>query len=240
MLAILALICLFVALISFFPYRTGNTPALIGLLYMVFFIACTMLSLLVLRHQISAGKRHWVSDGTRVELIAPPALIWAELGALSLLAFSSVVSMIVAMLGPRGAWMIPFGLATLGVIGMCYLFPVLRPRCGTRLRIALSNNGIELTPINGRTTIIPWQAHPRLTGVYQGYAVIAIKNQEDLRYPIGYLPLSMRQLERLLGTFSRSTRLRAKFSGPEALSTVLAVLEPTEEELTDGSWTWSR
>ena len=154
-LAILTLIGLFVALIAIFPYRSGNIAALIGILYMGFTMACTMISLLALRRQISVGKRHWVSDGTRVELIAPPALIWAELGALSLLAFSSVVSMIVAMLGPRGAWMIPFGLATLGAIGMCYLFPILRPRCGTRLRISLSNNGVALTQINGRTKIIP-------------------------------------------------------------------------------------
>lgn len=239
LLAILALICLFAALIAIFPYRSGNIAALIGILYMGFTMACTMISLLALRRQISTGILHWTSNGMRVELIAPPVLIWAEVGTLSLLAFSSVVSMIVAMLGPRGAWMIPFGLATLGVIGMCYLFPILRPRCGTRLRISLSNNGVELTRINGRTDIIPWQAHPRLTGVYQGHAVIAIKDHEDLRYPIGYLPLSMRQFERLLSTFSRSTRLRAKLSGPEALNTVLAVLEPTEEERTDGSWTWS-
>jgi len=240
LLARLAPICLFAALIAIFPYRSGNIAALIGVLHMGFTMACTMISLLTLRRQISVGKRHWVSDGTRVELIAPPALIWAELGALSLLAFSSVVGIIVQVLGPRGAWMIPLGLATAGMIGMCYLFPVLRPGGGTRLRIALSNNGVELTPINGRTAIIPWQAHPRLTGVYQGHAVIAIKDHEDLRYPIGYLPLSMRQFERLLSTFSRSTRLRAKLSGPDALNTVLAVLEPTEEERTDGSWTWSR
>ena len=50
----------------------------------------------------------------------------------------------------------------------------------------------------------------------------------------------MRQLERLLNTFSTDSRMRTKLSGPEALNTVLAVLEPTEEELTDGSWTWSR
>ena len=239
-LAVLALIGFFVALIATFPYRAGNTAALIGLLYMEFVVTCIIMSSLILRRQLSIGKKHWATDGMRVTLIAPPVLIWAEMGTLSLLAFSSVVSMIVAMLGPRGAWMIPFGLATLGVIGMCYLFPILRPRCGTRLRISLSNNGVELTQINGRTEIIPWQAHPRLTGVYQGYAVIAIKDHEDLRYPIGYLPLSMRQFERLLGTFSRSTRLRAKLSGPEALSIVLAVLEPTEEERTDGSWTWDR
>ena len=128
----------------------------------------------------------------------------------------------------------------MGVIGLYYLFPVLRPGCGTRLRISLSNNGVALTQINGRTTIIPWQAHPRLIGVYQGHAVIAIKDHENLRYPIGYLPLSMRQFERLLNTFTTDGQLRAKFPGPEALSTVLAVLEPTEEERTDGSWTWDR
>ena len=50
----------------------------------------------------------------------------------------------------------------------------------------------------------------------------------------------MRQLERLLSTFSTDGRLRAKLAGPDALNTVLAVLEPTEEERTDGSWTWSR
>ena len=52
--------------------------------------------------------------------------------------------------------------------------------------------------------------------------------------------MSMRQLERLLSTFSTDGRLRAKLAGPDALNTVLAVLEPTEEERTDGSWTWSR
>ncbi|WP_256693168.1 hypothetical protein [Actinomyces oris] len=78
-----------------------------------------------------------------------------------------------------------------------------------------------------------------MIGIRQGYAIIILENHRGLRYPIGYLPLSMRQLERLLSTFSRSTRLRAKLSGPEALSTVLTILEPTEEERTDGSWTWS-
>ncbi|MEZ7788832.1 hypothetical protein [Actinomyces naeslundii] len=102
----------------------------------------------------------------------------------------------------------------------------------------MSSTGVELTQINGHTDTIPWKANPHLIGVHQGDAVIALKNHDELRYPIGYLPLSMRQFERLLGTFSRSTRLRAKLSGPEALSTVLTVLEPTEEELTDGSWTW--
>jgi len=75
-------------------------------------------------------------------------------------------------------------------------------------------------------------------GIHQADAVIVLKNHLETRYPIGYLPLNMRQLERLLNTFSTDGRLRAKLSGPEALNTVLAVLEPTEEERTDGSWTW--
>jgi len=75
-------------------------------------------------------------------------------------------------------------------------------------------------------------------GIHQGDAVIALKNRQEIRYPVGYLPMGMRQLERILNTFSTDRQLRAKLSGPEALSTVLAVLEPTEEEQTDGSWTW--
>ena len=55
---------------------------------------------------------------------------------------------------------------------------------------------------------------------------------------MAYLPMSMRQLERLLSTFSTNSKLRTKLSSPEALDTVLAILEPTEEELTDGSWNW--
>ncbi|TFH52582.1 hypothetical protein E4J66_07300 [Actinomyces viscosus] len=69
--------------------------------------------------------------------------------------------------------------------------------------------------------------------------MVSFRKRRELKYPISFFPLTFRQLERLLSTFSTDGRLRAKLSGPEALSTVLAVLEPTEEELTDGSWTWS-
>ena len=48
--------------------------------------------------------------------------------------------------------------------------------------------------------MIPWKAHPYLKEIRQGYAIIALKGQENLHYPIGYLPMSMRQLERLLST----------------------------------------
>ncbi len=74
-------------------------------------------------------------------------------------------------------------------------------------------------------------------GIHQGDAVIALKNRQEIRYPVDHLPIGMRQLERLLNNFSTDGRLRAKLSGPDALNTVLAILEPTEEERTDGSWT---
>ena len=131
-------------------------------------------------------------------------------------------------------------LLIIGSIGIRYLMPIVRARGLARQRIFLTKSGIELTQIDGHTDTIPWKAHPHLIGIHQGDAVITLKNRQEIRYPIGYLPMGMRQLERLLSTFSTDGRLRAKLSGPEALSTVLAVLEPTEEELADSSWTWSR
>ncbi|RRD30972.1 hypothetical protein EII10_00330 [Actinomyces bowdenii] len=53
------------------------------------------------------------------------------------------------------------------------------------------------------------------------------------------LPLSLRHLQSLLLTFSSRADLRAKLAGGRALAIVLDVLEPTGEELTDGSWPWS-
>jgi len=34
--------------------------------------------------------------------------------------------------------------------------------------------------------------------------------------------------------------MQARLGGPEALAMVLDLLEPTEEEYTDSSWTWAR
>jgi len=116
--------------------------------------------------------------------------------------------------------------------------PILKAGGPTRRRIALSKDAVEFTRIDGHTDTIPWKAHPILIGIRQGYAIIILKSHRGLRYPISYLPMSMRQLERLLNTFTTNGQLRAKLSGPNALNTVLTVLEPTEEERTDGSWTW--
>jgi len=166
-------------------------------------------------------------------------ILW-ELGTLVLFSGCLAVGIVLFPLRSRGEWVAPAALLIAGTIGIIYLIPVLKAGVPTRRRISLSSTGVELTQINGHTDEILWKAHPQLVGVHQGDAIIISMNHHELRYPMSYLPMSMRQLERLLNTFSTDGRLRAKLSGPEALNTVLAVLEPTEEERTDGSWTWNR
>ena len=126
----------------------------------------------------------------------------------------------------------------MGTIAFYHLIPILRARGPTLCRISLNRRSVELTRIDTHTDKIRWKGHPVLIGGRKGDALIVLKNYDELHYPMAYLPMSMRQLERLLSTFSTNSKLRTKLSSPEALDTVFAILEPTEEELTDGSWNW--
>lgn len=82
---------------------------------------------------------------------------------------------------------------------------------------------------------------PHLVGVrYQGDAIIALAKNREVHYPIAFLPLTLRQLDHLLRALSTNARLRADLARPKALTTVLTILEPTPDELTDGSWSWRR
>ncbi|TFH53822.1 hypothetical protein E4J66_01765 [Actinomyces viscosus] len=71
-------------------------------------------------------------------------------------------------------------------------------------------------------------------------AVIACNGGEVIAFPMAYVPLTYRQLERLLRSFSTDVRLRSRLSAPDGLEAVITVLEPTAAELFDGSWTWRR
>ena len=221
-------------------YQDSNYIATLGFAYIIIVAAAFIASILHLRFAIRKGRPQWQGVANKVSLSASQSLVFWEFGALSLTASSAIMAVVVQMLGTHGAWMVSVGLGIMGTIALYYLIPILRAGGPTSRRISLTRSGVEFTRIDGYTDEIPWKAHPALIGVRQANAVISLKNQEDLHYPMSYLPMSMRQLERLLATFSSNRKLRAKLSGPEALSTVLAVLEPTEEELTDGSWTWSR
>ena len=203
----------------------------------LFIFSC--ISLYVLRTEITKGRGRWSQGGnSKVVLVTTSALSGWEFGLMLLFSLSIVVGIILFPFESQKTWRPPALLIIVGAYSLLHLIPILKAGGPTRRRIALSKDAVELTRIDGHTDTIPWKAHPILIGIRQGYAIIILESHYGLRYPMSYLPMSMRQFERLLNTFSTDGRLRAKLSGPEALSTVLAVLEPTEEERTDGSWTW--
>ena len=105
----------------------------------------------------------------------------------------------------------------MGTIAFYHLIPILRAGGPTRCRISLNRRSVELTRIDRHTDKIRWKGHPVLIGGRKGDALIVLKNYDELHYP----------MERLLSTFSTNSKLCTKLSSPEALDTVLAILEPT-------------
>ena len=235
----LFLFCLFTAIAAgcgafyYSEYVNG-----FSFLYLSAPIASLYLSQIYLRESSHRIYLFWRRSERGVVLTTTRTLVNWELGTLLLVSLSCPLGIVAWVLRQRGEWIGPAALLIIGSIGIRYLMPIVRARGLTRQRVSLTKSSIELTQIDGRTDTILWKAHPHLMGIHQGDAVITLKNRQEIRYPVGYLPMGMRQLERLLSTFSSDGRMRAKLSGPEALSTVLAVLEPTEEERTGGSWTW--
>lgn len=235
----LFLFCLFTAIAAgcgafyYSEYVNG-----FSFLYLSAPIASLYLSQIYLRESSHRIYLFWRRSERGVVLTTTRTLVNWELGTLLLVSLSCPLGIVAWVLRQRGEWIGPAVLLIIGSIGIRYLMPIVRARGLTRQRISLTKSGIKLTQIDGHTDAIPWKAHPHLMGIHQGDAVITLKNRQEIRYPVGYLPMGMRQLERILNTFSTDRQLRAKLSGPEAVSTVLTVLEPTEEERSGGSWTW--
>lgn len=228
------------SLISHFAYTAGDRSTASGFFYIDTVLLPLFVSQVHPKTAISGGRRWWSHKGARIIMNTPESLIRWELGTLFLAACSCVVGVLVWLVRSRGEWIAPAGPATIGTAALSYATPIIRAGGPNRRRIALSEHGVEFTWIDGRTDTIPWSARPHLVGVSQGKAVIASKKNQTLSYSIGYLPLSLRQLDRLLRTLSTNARLRADLAKTKALSTVLTILEPTPDELTDGSWTWRR
>ena len=228
------------AMFSIPMFLTGSTTTALAMIYLAIFIVSYAVAAWCLKYFLSAGRTYWSHDSHQVVMTTPTGMLSFEVGVPLLGVLAAPLAVITWLIHPLGDWIGSAALAALGALSLPYLLQALQGVRPVRRRIIVSKSGIELTQANGHRHEIPWTEHPRLIGVHQADAVIVLKNHRETRYPIGFLPLSMRQLERLLSTFSSDGRLRAKLSGPDALSTVLAVLEPTEEERTDGSWTWSR
>ena len=230
-----------VALMFSIPmFLAGNPITALAVIYFSVVIFSYTVAAWCLKHFLSRGRTYWSEDSHRVVMTTPTGMLLFEVGVPLLGVLGVPLAAVTWLLHRQGDWIGSAALAALGALSVFYLLQVLHGCRPLRHRITVSKSDIELTQANGHSLEIPWKAHPHLTGVRQADAIISLKNHHELQYPIGYLPLSMRQLERLLSTFSTDGQLRAKLSGPEALSTVLDILESTEEELTDGSWTWSR
>lgn len=209
----LFLFCLSIAIAAgcgafyYSEYVTG-----FSFLYLSAPIASLYLSQIYLRESSHRICHLWRCSKRGAVLTTTRTLANWELGTLLLVSLSCPLGIVAWVLRQRGEWIGPTALLAIGSIGIRYLTPIIRARGLTRQRISLTKNGVELTQIDGHTDTIPWKAHPHLMGIHQGDAVITLKNRQEIRYPVSYLPMGTCQLERLLSTFSSDDRLRAPSS----------------------------
>ena len=222
---------------SFLSYRFNNETTLIAFLSFTSVFLHYTLSAFHMKAFMRRGRTYWTLQERQVTMRCPTFLAAYETSFSLLTSLTGPLAVFTWSIHTRGDWIGP---AALFILAFKYP-PNPRKLCLHNLslnRITIDRNGIQFTQFDGHTDSIPWRAHPRLARLQQGIVVVSFKKRRELKYPISFLPLTFRQLERLLNTFTTDGQLRAKLSGPDALSAVLAVLEPTEEERTDGSWTW--
>ena len=194
-------------------------------------------SLIRLRHYMRAGRSLWSTTESGVIMEVPRELIVLDLAPWVLylsFTFSGALEMV-------------FRDDLLGVfLGVACILSFAGAICcfwrglPARERILVTGEGIRLTRITGQNSFIPWSQKPSALHVNGGELLINAKGKVGgMRFPMFLLPVSCRQFQRLLGIFSRSVSKRHRLDGPYALQTVLDVLEPTEEECADSSWTWA-
>lgn len=234
----LAFACI-AGLFCFLTYRFDDTSTSIAFLYFTSIFLHYTVSAFQMREFIRRGCTYWALEEHQVTMRCPALLAAYETSFTLLTSLTGPLAVFTWSIHTRGDWIGPAALFILA-----FKYPPhprkLRLHNLSLKRITIDRHGIQFTQFDGHTDSILWRAHPRLARLQQGIVVISFRKRRELKYPISFLPLTFRQLERLLNTFTTNGQLRAKLSGPEALNTVLAVLEPTEEEQTDGSWTWSR
>ena len=194
-------------------------------------------SLIRLRHYMRAGRSLWSTTESGVIMEVPRELIVLDLAPWVLylsFAFSGAFEMICSDYLPGSFLGVAFVLSSVGAV-RCFWRSL-----PARERILVTGEGVRLTRITGQSSFIPWSQKPSALHVNGGELLINAKGKVGgMRFPMFLLPVSCRQFQRLLGIFSRSVSKRHRLDGPYALQTVLDVLEPTEEECADSSWTWA-
>ena len=195
-------------------------------------------SLIRLRHYMRTGRSLWSATESGVVMEVPRELIVLDLAPWVLylsFAFSGAFEMICSDYLPGSFLGVAFVLSSVGAI-RCFWRSL-----PARERILVTGEGVRLTRITGQSSFIPWSQKPSASHVNGGDLLVNTKGRVDeMRFPMSLLPVSCRQFQRLLDTFSRSVSKRHRLDGPYALQKVLDVLEPTEEEYSDSSWTWAR
>ena len=195
-------------------------------------------SLIRLRHYMRAGRSLWSTTESGVIMEVPRELIVLDLAPWVLylsFTFSGALEMIFSDDLPG------FFLGIVGALSLVGAICCFWRGLPARERILVTGEGIRLTRITRQNSFIPWSQKPSTSHVNGGDLLINTKGKAGgMRFPMSLLPVSCRQFQRLLDTFSRSVSKRHRLDGPYALQTVLDVLEPTEEEYSDSSWTWAR
>ncbi|VEI16016.1 Uncharacterised protein [Actinomyces viscosus] len=189
---------------------------------------------------IKCGRSYWRMGRGHVALESPPELLYWEVLLLVFQACAILLLLPILLLSRRGEWMFVAAPIVITSLTLPELMRLLKNGRPSSSKIILSPDCVAFQESNRIVTNISWKQMPRLEGVMKDKAVIACNGGEVIAFPMAYVPLTYRQLERLLRSFSTDVRLRSRLSAPDGLEAVITVLEPTAAELFDGSWTWRR
>lgn len=196
-------------------------------------------SLARVRSCLLGGRRLWHANDLGVVMEVPRDLVMWELVEWVLMTLGIPGAVLVRALGGNAVAVGFF--AGAGIYGSMHIVCILWNGGMEVERILLHDEGVRFTWSTGGHVSISWLQRPAVIGAsWQGALIEAAYYPGRLEFPMGYVPMSCRQLQRLLDAFSNDPGLQASLRSPEALTAVLDVLEPTEEEYSDPSWTWAR
>ena len=198
-----------------------------------------LLSMVRLRRCRARGRTAWTASPEGVRMLGSRELVAWGL-ALRLIAALVPLTVLAALLAGDHVPVLAGGL--IGVLGLeaaFYLVRIIYRGGPVRPGILLSPMGVQVMRTDSSGDFLPWDREPRVTAV-SGRVRIESQGRGPVQFSVWYLPVSCRQLERLLGALGNRPDMQVRLGGPEALAMVLGVLEPTEEEYTDSSWTWAR
>lgn len=233
-------------LAAVFAVATWGTapPGLLGLcLFGATSMAVYMLTMLRRRSLLASSRELWkVRDHAVIAEMPKECTVLILLLPYGIMSLGIPLWIAIAYAGGHVPWMAAGGFIYLGILGIGGIGETLWRGGPARPIISVDSKGLSLQHVDGLSTYVPWRLQPRFDHVHYDGIVITDKNGRQLVYRHGpALLLSYRQFKRLLETFSTSASHRRRLKDPDrALDCVLEVLEPTEEEYADRSWTWAR